>query len=496
MAEAYEPDPRRWKALAVTLAAGFMGLLDVSIVNTALPSIQRNLHASNGAIQWVVSGYALTFGLVLVSGGRLGDALGRRRMFLFALAAFVATSAFAGAAPDETTLIVARLLQGCAAGMLTPQNSGMIQELFRGAERGRAFGMFGAVVGISTAVGPVLGGVILAVFGDPDGWRWVFYVNVPIGVVAFGAALRLLPKTPPRKVRLRSEIDFVGILLLAVAVLGVLLPLVESEQGGLSRLWWLFGIAVVFGFAFVRWERTRVRLGRPPLLDIRLFTGTPGYAPGAAVGTLYFCGFAGIWLVFAMFFQKGLGYTPLQSGLAVTPFALGSAVAAAVAGRLVPRWGRRLTVTGLSMVAAGMLLVALLATLVPPSLTGVVFIAPLLFAGIGGGMVISPNTTLTLECVPPTMAGAAGGALQTGQRIGTAIGTAVLASVFESVVGAAPGRFPLALSVAMCCAAVVTCAALVLAVLELRARRARAVLTQGDKDRRDAETSAADIQRG
>ncbi|WP_329058258.1 MFS transporter [Amycolatopsis sp. NBC_01480] len=488
----YQPDPKRWRALAVTLTAGFMSLLDVSIVNTALPSIERDLNTGSGVIQWVVSGYALSFGLVLVAGGRLGDALGRRRMFLIVLAAFVATSALAGAAQDPTTLVIARLAQGVAAGMLTPQNSGLIQDLFRGAERGRAFGMFGAVVGISTAVGPVLGGVILAVFGDPNGWRWVFYVNVPIGVVAFALALRLVPKSEPRAVRLRTEIDFVGMLLLAAAVLGVLLPLVESEQGGLEKLWWLFPVAVVFGAAFVRWEHRRARNGRSPLLDTRLFTTTPGYASGAAVGALYFCGFAGIWLVFALFFQQGLGYTPLQSGLSVTPFALGSAVAAAVAGRLVPRWGRRLTVTGLSLVAFGLLTVALVVELVPPSAAGLAVAVPLLVGGVGGGMVISPNTTLTLECVPTTMAGVAGGALQTGQRIGTAIGTAVLASVFQSVVVASGGHYPVALSVAMCCAAALTCVALVVAILELRARRVRSGLTEAQR----AAQAAADVQRG
>lgn len=491
----YEPDPRRWKALAVSLTAGFMGLLDVSIVNVALPSMQSGLHASSGGIRWVVSGYALAFGLVLVTGGRLGDAFGRRTMFLGALAAFVITSALAGAAPNETTLVIARLAQGVAAGMLTPQNTGLIQDLFRGAERGRAFGMFGAVVGISTAVGPILGGVILAVFGAQDGWRWVFYVNVPIGVLAFALALRLLPRSEKKQFRVRSEIDFLGIVLLAVAVLGVLLPVIESDDGGPARLWWMFVIALVFGAAFVRWERSMVRRGRTPLLDTRLFTGTPGYAAGAAVGALYFCGFAGIWLVFAMFFQQGLGYTPLQSGLSVTPFALGSAVSAAVAGRLVPTYGRRLTVTGLAMVALGLLAIALLAELVTPSASGWAFALPLLFAGVGGGMVISPNTTLTLECVPVRMAGVAGGALQTGQRIGTAIGTAVLASVFGAVVVAA-GDYQVALTVGLCCAAVVTCGALGLAVAELMARRHRAQHSEDEQAAREAAKAAADVHRG
>jgi EmrB/QacA subfamily drug resistance transporter len=491
----FVPDPRRWRALAVTLTAGFMSLLDVSIVNTALPSMQRDLHATNGGIQWVVSGYALAFGLVLVSGGRLGDAVGRRRMFLIALAAFVLTSALAGAAPNETMLVIARLAQGVAAGMLTPQNTGLIQDLFRGPERGRAFGMFGAVVGISTAVGPVLGGVILAVFGDPNGWRWIFYVNVPIGVVAFGLALKLLPKAPRLERKLRSEIDFVGVVLLGLSVLGVLLPLIQSEQGGLATLWWLFPVAIVCGAAFVGWERRMVRLGKPPLLDTRLFTETPGYAPGAAVGAIYFCGFAGIWLVFAIFFQQGLGYTPLQSGLSVTAFAIGSSVSAAIAGRLVGRWGRRLTVTGLIMVMAGLLAVAFVAGKVPADSAGLAIALPLLVAGIGGGMVISPNTTLTLECVPARLAGVAGGALQTGQRIGTAIGTAVLASVFHAVVTASGGQYQKALSVAMACSAGLTLIALAVALAELHRRARRAAPAKDERGDRTAEISSADVQR-
>ncbi|WP_092528343.1 MFS transporter [Amycolatopsis arida] len=478
-----------------------MGLLDVSIVNVALPSIQRGLGASAGGIQWVVSGYALTFGLVLVSGGRLGDALGRRRMFLLALTGFVLTSVAAGAAPTEAALVTARLLQGFTAGLLTPQNTGLIQDLFRGPERGRAFGLFGATVGVSTAVGPVLGGAIIAAFGEDHGWRWVFFVNVPIGAAALVLAARLLPPAPPRSRSVRGEIDVVGMVLLGLAVLGVLLPLIESEQGGLRTLWWMFGVALVLAAAFLRWERRVVRRGRPPLLDPRLFTGTPGYPGGATIGAVYFCGFAGIWLVFALFFQQGLGYSPLESGLAVTPFALGSAVSAAVAGRLVPRFGRRLTVTGLGMVATGLAVVGAVVVLFPAAPIGWVVAPPLLLAGIGGGMVISPNTTLTLECVPTRMAGVAGGALQTGQRIGTALGTAVLASVFHAVVarsGAGPGPgvgsggpggpgggagpvgvYTSALAVAMFCSVGIVLVALAVAAGELRARRARERTTTG-----------------
>jgi EmrB/QacA subfamily drug resistance transporter len=469
--EDYVPDPRRWRALAVTLAAGFMTLLDVSIVNVALPSMQRGLHASPQGIQWVVSGYALAFGLTLVAGGRLGDVLGRRRMFLIALIAFVITSAAAGAAPNEALLVTARLAQGLAAGTLTPQNSGLIQDLFRGAERGKAFGMLGATIGISTAAGPVIGGLILALFGEQDGWRWVFYVNVPIGVVALVLTRKLVPKVEPRGASVRSQIDFVGMALLGLATVGVLFPLVQAEGGGSPLLWLILPVAAALGFGFVRWERRMLASGHSPLLDLRLFTDTSGFASGITLASIYFCGFSGIWLVLSLFFQDGLHYTPLQSGLAVTPFALGSAATAAVAGRLVSRWGRRLTVGGLCLIIIGLSVGALLIPMVSAGHTGLVLILPLLIAGIGGGAVISPNTTLTLACVPNTRSGSAGGALQTGQRIGTAVGTAVLASAFRITVSHTHGDFPDAASVAIACSVVFILAALGVAIIELRAGR-------------------------
>ena len=324
---------KRWRALAVTLLVGFMSLLDVTIVNVAVPSIQQGLHASSASVQWIVSGYALTFGLTLVAGGRLGDVVGRREMFLIGLVLFTLTSAAAGLAPSEHLLVAARLLQGAAAGLLTPQNSGLIQQLFQGEERGRAFGLFGTTVGVSSAIGPVLGGLIIAAFGTDDGWRWVFFVNVPIGLLGMVLALRWLPKAEPREGSVRSQIDGTGSLLLGVAVLAVLLPIVEAMGDPATPLWFLVLLAPVAAWAFVRWERRVVRRGGAPLLDVRLFAQAPGYASGIVLGTAYFCGFSGIWLVLALYLQDGLGFTALQSGLTVTPFAIGSALASVTAGR-------------------------------------------------------------------------------------------------------------------------------------------------------------------
>jgi EmrB/QacA subfamily drug resistance transporter len=458
-------DPRRWRALWVTLAGGFMILLDVSVVNVAVPSIQRGLGTSASAVQWVVSGYPLTFGLALVAGGRLGDAFGRRQIYLWALSAFVLTSVFAGLAPSLLLLVLARLLQGLVAGLVTPQNGGLIQDLFRGAERGRAFGLLGATIGVSTAAGPVIGGLILNVFGEPGGWRWVFLVNLPFGLLTLVLAWFFVPRTPRRETS--SDIDGTGIVLLGLAVLCVLLPVVQSDAGGLQRFWWLFLPAVPLSYAFVRWERRRVDTGRAPLVNLRLFTDTPGFSFGAAIGAVYFCGFTGIWLVFAVFFQSGLGFSPLESGLSVTPFALGSAVSAWLAGRLVDRWGRRLTMAGLAMVALGLSAVGVLTLVVGTDHLMLAITLPLLVAGVGGGAVISPNTTITLSCVPTGGSGVASGVLQTGQRIGTAVGTALLAAVFHAVVGRA-NHYPAGLATALFVAVALVLFALALAVVDFR----------------------------
>ncbi|MFD3400145.1 MFS transporter [Kribbella sp. NPDC058693] len=457
--------PLRWRTLGVSQLAAFMALLDVSIVNVALPSIERGLGVSAATAQWVVSGYALSFGLALVPAGRLGDALGRRRMFLIALAAFVLTSALTGAAPTIGLLIAARLLQGVAGGMLLPQNSGLIQELFQGAERGRAFGILGATVGVATATGPVVGGLIITLIAGPDAWRWVFYVNVPIGVVALVLAARWVPARSGDG-RGRTHLDLIGSLLLGAGVLCLLLPAVDAESNGLGQDWWLLVAAVGLLAAFARWELSVVRRGRQPVLDPRL-AHTSGFAAGSLIGLVYFIGFTGIWLVLALFFQDGFGYSPLRSGLAVTPFAIGIAVSAAIAGRLVSRFGRVLTVAGLIATVAGLVSTALVLRHVGGETAAWAAAGPLLVAGLGGGMVTSPNVTLTLQHVPVDMAGAAGGALQTAQRIGSAIGTAVLATIFYRVLMSSAHNYSRAASDALLSASALMVLTLLIATIDL-----------------------------
>jgi MFS family permease len=415
-------------------------------------------------VQWVVSGYALTFGLTLVAGGRLGDAYGRRRMMLIGLVGFIVASAAVGLAPNEQLVIAARLAQGAAAGLLTPQNSGLIQQLFRGAERGRAFGLFGLTVSVSAATGPVLGGLILAVLGAEHGWRAIFLVNVPIGLVAMAFVARRVPgrhgSTEP------ARLDLVGALLLGAGVLCLLLPMV-SAMSGLHPVQLLLLGTVPALWGFVHWERRLVARGGMPLLDVPLLSHAPGYASGIAIGTAYFTGFTGAILVLSVYLQDGLGSSPLAAGLLLSPFAVGAALTATPAGRAVSVVGRRLTVAALVVVVLGLVAVALL---VPVARHGHLWAAlgvPLLVAGLGGGAVVSPNFTLTLADVPPRMGGAAGGALQTGQRIGSALGAALMISTYEITLGrtSSPGT---ALRVSVLAGVVVIVAATALAIRDLR----------------------------
>jgi EmrB/QacA subfamily drug resistance transporter len=424
-------DPRRWRILGVSLVIGFMALLDVSIVNLAVPSMQKGLDASTGTIQWVVSGYALAFGLTLVAGGRLGDAYGRRRMMVIGLTGFVVTSAAVGFAPTAGLVIAARLAQGATAGFLTPQNSGLIQQLFTGRERGRAFGLFGLTVSLSSATGPVLGGLILAVAGEENGWRYLFLINVPIGLVALGFVLRIVPRREDTGDS-DTRIDVVGALLLGLTVLAVLYPIVSIE-GGAGWPVALIVLAAPLGWAFVRWERRTVRRGHPPLLDVSLLSRVPGYAGGLAIGTMYFTGFTGLLLVTSYYLQDSLDLGPLQAGLLIAPFAVGSAISAPLAGRVVTDVGRRITVAALTVVVTGVVLVALLAPLPSTQHLWLVLVPCLFLTGLGGGAVVSPNMTLTLAEVPPRMGGAAGGAMQTGQRVGSSLGAALLMTVYSVV---------------------------------------------------------------
>jgi EmrB/QacA subfamily drug resistance transporter len=424
-------DPRRWFLLAVCVSALFMTLLDATIVNVALPSIGSTLHADAAEQQWVVSGYALAFGMVPIIAGRLGDDRGRRRMLLVGIAGFVVTSLLAGLAPNPAVLIGARLLQGLSGGLVNPQVSGLVQQLFPQRERGKAFGLLGLNVGLAQAVGPVLGGVIIAIGGTALGWRLTFLINVPVGTVAFVLAWRMLPREAVRATVRRLDLPGAGLLALGLA--GVLFPVVEYDADRQASRLVIIAPAAVVIVAFIAWERGPGRRRGYPLIDTSLFR-IRSYAEGLGLAVLYFAGFTGTSLVLALFLQNGLGFSALQSGLTASSLAVGLAIGAPIAGRFVTRLGRLVVAVALATfavgIAAAIASVHLTAGHLPNAAVALLLTPALFIAGLGGGSVITPNQTLSLAEVDVSGGSTAGGMLQTAQRVGAAIGAAMLSAVF------------------------------------------------------------------
>jgi EmrB/QacA subfamily drug resistance transporter len=464
-------DRSRWIALLVCCSALFMTLLDVSVTNVALPSISNSTGAGPSQLQWIVSGYTLAFGLVPVLAGRLGDDHGRRLMFQVGVAGFALTSALSGLAPTAEILIVARVFQGISGGLINPQVSGLIQQMFRGEERGRAFGALGTTVGMGTALGPLAGGALIALGGPDLGWRLVFFINIPVGIVVLLLARRFLPQTPATG---SHRLDVIGSLTLGAATFCVLFGAVQFELFGSSVV--LLAIpALVLLFLFWRRERRLTREELDPLVDLRLFR-RPSYTAGVVLALAYFPAMAGLPLVLALYFQRGLGFSALHSALGVTAFAVGSAVSAQTAGRFVTRVGRPLIVAGTSTFAAGAIAMALAAHSAPDQHAILVLAGPLFVMGLGSGAVITPNQALTLADVDPVAGSTAGGVLQTAQRVGLAIGQAVIGAVFFSaVVGTGPEAYAHALQAAVVTALGFVIVATAIGIWEIvRGRRAAA----------------------
>lgn len=434
----------RWRILAVLLTAIFMSLIAVSIVNVAIPSIQSGLDASLSDMQWVLSGYALTFGVVLVAAGRAGDIYGRGGLFLIGVALFTLTSIAAGLAPDAKWLNVARFLQGAGSGLINPQGLGMIQQYFRGEERGRAFGFLGTAVGVSVAIGPVLGGLLIQLGGPELGWRLTFLVNLPFGILTLILGWRWFPRPlfqhrgkpaagqhQHARRGLRS-LDPIGGILLGLAVLAVLFPFVESRDAPLT--WLLLPGGLLLCWAWVLWERGHARRGHRPMVDLNIFR-TPSFRNGTIIVTLYFLGMTSIWVLVAVYVQEGRGMSALESGLFGVPGALLSAWAAHWAGGRVARLGRRVVIGGLITALIGLMLCILVIWMHEQGWISIWWLlGSLAVVGIAQGAIISPNQALTLADVPLTYAGSSGAVMQTGQRIGASVGIAVItAAVFSAL---------------------------------------------------------------
>jgi EmrB/QacA subfamily drug resistance transporter len=427
------PIPRRaWQALIVLLAGMFIALLDTTIVNVALPSIRTSLDASEATLSWIISGYALAFGLVLIPAGRLGDRIGHKWVFFTGLALFTAASVACGLAQNDLQLIVARVVQGFAGGIFVPAVTAFIQLLFPAQSRGRAFAIMGAVIGVSTALGPIIGGLIIEAFGEESGWRLVFGVNLPIGIVALIAAAILLPNGSDVKAAkgAKAGIDVVGLVLLSAALIALLVPLIEGEDQGWPI--WTFvtlvaGALLVVAFAF--WEVAYTKRGNSALVPPHLFSH-PAFTGGTILALVYFAAFTSIFFVISLLWQSGLGHTALESGLVSIPFAIGSIIGSSQSNRLTARLGRNVLVVGVGLLAVGLVAVfVLLLTVAGEDLTSWMLLLPLLVAGLGNGLFIAPNAQFIVATVDRSEAGGASGVIGVMQRIGSAVGIAVVGSV-------------------------------------------------------------------
>lgn len=422
---------RRKPLLAVLLAPLFMALVAVSVINVALTAIGESLDATSGGLQWVISGYALAFGMLLVPAGRAGDATGRRRMLIIGIAIFTLGSLLSGLAPSVEILNVSRILQGLGSGLLNPQTVGLIQKHFRGQDRARAFAMLATTVAVATAVGPVIGGLLIQVLGPDQGWRWMFFMNVPIGILAIAGAFRYLPDDRAERTGKRADLDPVGTIVLSFAILCIMLPFLER---GLSVLVWLsFPVGLLLVGAWWSWEHRYKRQGRPPMVDPAIFSNK-AFRNGILIISVYFLGSTSVWIIVPLYLQMHLDHTAFEASLLGLPSAVAAAISSQVAGRYVLALGRRMVIIGFGIALLGLGGTALLAGFVESgALSFWILAVPLTLMGLSQGMTISPNQTLTLNSVDPRYGGVAGGILQLGQRIGAALGTAMIPGIIFSL---------------------------------------------------------------
>jgi EmrB/QacA subfamily drug resistance transporter len=419
--------PRRWLILFVILAAECMDLLDGTVVNVAAPTIHRDLGTSTTALQWIIGGYPLAIAVGLITGGRLGDLYGRRRLFLAGSAGFTAASVLCGLAPTTGVLIGARLLQGVFGALMLPQGLGLLREVFPREELAKAFGVFGPVMGSAALLGPIVAGGLIGLDLFGSGWRMVFLVNLPLGIAAFIGAARLVPESrDPHAARL----DLGGVGLVSAGAILVVYPLIQGRALGWP-VWTYASIAgglAVFGL-FARHLVGRVRRGVDPLVTPGVFVHR-GYSGGLLVMTLFLGGMVGSLLALTLFLQIGEHFSAMHAGLTFIPFSLGTAIGAPLSGGFLgPRYGRIVIQAGGALSAAGYGLV--IVAIHGAGHVGTWDLVPgFLVVGLGMGLFIAPIFDTILAAVTDREIGSASGVLNAVQQLSGAVGVAVLGTVF------------------------------------------------------------------
>lgn len=417
-----------WAGLAVLLLAGFVTIFDLFVVNVAIPSIQSGLGASFAQISFIVAGYELAFGVLLIIGGRLGDRFGRRRLFVAGMAGFTLASALCGLAPGSETLIAARVLQGLAAALLFPQVYASIRVNFDGNDRRRAFGLLGMTLGLAAIAGQVLGGGLIHADLFGLGWRTIFLINIPIGVIAIVAARYIPESYAPQK----PLLDGRGVLLISIALSLLLVPLIEGPTQGWPA-WTLcsLGAAAVLLVLFYRQQERRRIAGLWPLVDMRLLAQRH-VALGVMLVLLVYSTSSSFFLCFALLVQKGFGLDPLQAGLIFAPCSVGFVLASLAAPRLAARWGIRAIIGGALIYALFIAALIVQVAVAGAQLNPVTLIPVLVVVGAGQGAIMTPLLNLVLGYVDEAQSGIASGIISTVQQVGAALGVAVVAMLFNS----------------------------------------------------------------
>ncbi|MDG0801112.1 MFS transporter [Pectobacterium polaris] len=415
-----------WLGLSVLLMAGFVTIFDLFVVNVAIPSMQADLGASFAQIGFIVAGYELAFGVLLITGGRLGDVFGRRRLFVVGMAGFTLASALCGLAPSAGFLIGARILQGLAAALLFPQVYASIRVNFDGDDSRRAFGLLGMTLGLAAIAGQILGGWLVHANLFGLGWRSIFLINVPIGLLAIAAA-RFIPesRTPQR-----PSLDWTGVALVSVGLMLLLVPMIEGPGQGWPAwsLWMLFAATLLLAF-FYRQQERRQRAGHLPLVDMRLLAQRR-FLLGVLLVLLVYSTSSSFFLCFALLVQTGLGLDPFLAGSIFAPCSVGFVLASLAAPRLVARWGTAAIVAGALVYAVSIGLLIVQVQIAGADLVAVQLIPVLVVVGAGQGFIMTPLLNLVLGFVDEVQAGMASGVISTVQQVGAALGVAVVGILF------------------------------------------------------------------
>jgi EmrB/QacA subfamily drug resistance transporter len=434
LSDAALPGIRRWLALALILSGTFMVTLDFFIVNVAIPSMQSRLHASGSQMEFVVAGYGLAIAALLITGGRLGDLFGRRRLFMLGMALFTLASAACGLAPDASFLIAARILQGAAGALLQPQVLAMLNTLFRNEDRARAFAWYGIVLGLAATGGQLIGGALIHNDFAGLGWRNCFLINVPVGIFALLLAPRLLPAqadAAPAQTAPRRRLDAGGMLLTVLALSCVLLPLIEGrEQAWPLWSWISLGLACLLMPLFVLQQRRKERLGSDPLIPMSLFRNKV-FTAGLLVTIVFYAGNASFYFVLGLYLQQGLGLGALDAGLVFSTLAAGFFATSMASARLGAWLGRQAIAIGALLLAAGHGLQYLVAGgMAPAGGASAWMMLVLLVEGAGIGLVMAPLVAKSLSTLAPADAGVASGVLAMMQQVGNALGVAIVGILY------------------------------------------------------------------